>query len=53
VYTGPPIPKGKKSLAFSVSYQSAERTLSDADVARERARIVERLKRELDADLRI
>ena len=52
VYTGPPIPNGKKSLAFSVSYQSGERTLSDADVARERARIVERLKRELDADLR-
>ena len=52
VYTGPPIPKGKKSLAFSVSYQSGERTLSDADVAKERARIVERLKRELNAELR-
>ena len=52
VYTGPPIPKGKKSLAFSVSYQSGERTLSDVDVVRERARIVERLKRELDAELR-
>ena len=44
--------QGKKSLAFSVSYQSGERTLSDADVARERARIVERLRRELNADLR-
>jgi phenylalanyl-tRNA synthetase beta chain len=52
VYTGPPIPKGKKSLAFGVSYQAPDRTLSDADVAKERARIVERLKRELNADLR-
>ena len=52
VYTGPPVPQGKKSLAFSVSYQSPERTLSDEDVAKERARIVERLKRELDAELR-
>jgi phenylalanyl-tRNA synthetase beta chain len=52
LYTGPPIPKGKKSLAFSVSYQSPDRTLSDEDVAKERVRIVERLKRELGADLR-
>jgi phenylalanyl-tRNA synthetase beta chain len=52
VYTGPPIPKGKKSLAFSVSYQSSDRTLSDDDVAKERTRIVERLKRELNAEIR-
>ncbi|HLC27856.1 MAG TPA: phenylalanine--tRNA ligase subunit beta, partial [Dehalococcoidia bacterium] len=52
VYTGPQVGKGKKSLAFSLSFQSPERTLSDAEVARERARIVERLKRELGAELR-
>ena len=52
VYTGPPVPKRKKSLAFSVSFQSAERTLADAEVAKERGRIVERLRQELGAELR-
>jgi len=52
VYAGPPVPRGKKSLAFSISFQSPERTLSDADVAEERERIVERLRRELGAELR-
>jgi phenylalanyl-tRNA synthetase beta chain len=52
VYTGPPVPRGKKSLAFSISFQSPERTLSDADVAKERERIVQRLRRELGAELR-
>jgi phenylalanyl-tRNA synthetase beta chain len=52
VYSGEPIPPGKKSLAFAISYQSPSKTLSDADVAKERGRIVERLKRELGAELR-
>jgi phenylalanyl-tRNA synthetase beta chain len=52
VYAGPPVPRGKKSLAFSISFQSAQRTLSDADVAKERERIVQRLRRELGAELR-
>jgi phenylalanyl-tRNA synthetase beta chain len=52
VYTGDPIPRGKKSLAFSITYQSPEKTLSDADVAKQRGRIVERLRRELGAEPR-
>jgi phenylalanyl-tRNA synthetase beta chain len=52
VYTGPPIPSGRKSLAFSVSYQAPNRTLTDKDVARERERIVARLRAELGAELR-
>jgi phenylalanyl-tRNA synthetase beta chain len=52
VYTGPPVPSGRKSLAFSVSYQSPEHTLTDAEVARQRERIVGRLRAELDAELR-
>ncbi|MGH8528042.1 MAG: phenylalanine--tRNA ligase subunit beta, partial [Gammaproteobacteria bacterium] len=52
VYTGSQVGKGKRSLAFSLSFQSPERTLSDAEVAKERARIVERLRRELGAELR-
>jgi phenylalanyl-tRNA synthetase beta chain len=52
VYAGPPVPKSKKSLAFSISFQSSSETLTDEDVARERKRIVERLRRELGAELR-
>jgi phenylalanyl-tRNA synthetase beta chain len=52
VYTGDPIPAGRKSLAFAVSFQAPDRTLQDADVAKQRGRIVERLKREVGAELR-
>lgn len=52
VYTGPPIPRGRKSIAFSVSFQSEKKTLEDKDVARERGRIVARLRQELAAELR-
>ncbi|MGQ9572338.1 MAG: phenylalanine--tRNA ligase subunit beta [Dehalococcoidia bacterium] len=52
VYTGPPVPAGKKSLAFSVAYQSQDHTLTDAEVNRERRRILERLSRQLGAVLR-
>ncbi len=52
VYSGDPIAAGKKSLAFAISYQAEGKTLSDAEVAKERGRIVERLQRELDAELR-
>ena len=52
VYTGPPVPAGKKSLAYSVAYQSFEHTLSDPEVQRERRRILERLSRQVGAVLR-
>jgi phenylalanyl-tRNA synthetase beta chain len=52
VYTGPPVPAGKKSLAYSVAYQSFEHTLTDAEVERERHRILERLSRQVGAVLR-
>jgi phenylalanyl-tRNA synthetase beta chain len=52
VYTGDPIPAGKKSLAFSITYQSPKDTLTDADVAKQRTKTIERLKRELGAELR-
>ena len=52
VYTGDPVPAGCKSLAFSISFQSADKTLKDETVSRERQRIVERLQRELGAELR-
>jgi phenylalanyl-tRNA synthetase beta chain len=52
VYSGPPLEPGKKSLAFSVVFQSPERTLTDEDVEKERRRIVGRLQHELGATLR-
>ena len=51
-YRGDPIPAGSKSLAFSLVFQSPERTLSDEDAVRLRAAIVERLADEFDAELR-
>jgi len=33
-YTGAPIPDGKKSLAYAISYRAAERTLTDEEVTR-------------------
>ena len=52
VYEGEGIPEGKKSLAFSVTYQSPDHTLTDKDVADAQRLIVRRLGRELDAELR-
>ncbi len=52
VYEGDRIPAGKKSLAFSVTYQSPERTLTDEDVAKAQQAILARLKNELGAELR-
>ncbi|HZG35407.1 MAG TPA: hypothetical protein VEY87_06125, partial [Gaiellaceae bacterium] len=48
----PPIPPGKKSLAFSVEFRSAERTLSDGDAVVLRERIVAALHERFDAELR-
>jgi phenylalanyl-tRNA synthetase beta chain len=43
---------GKKSLAYSLTYQSPERTLTDQEVAQIRGRIIKRLEQELGAKLR-
>jgi phenylalanyl-tRNA synthetase beta chain len=48
----PPIPAGKKSLAFRVEFRSPERTLTDEDVAPIRERIVEALAERFGAELR-
>jgi phenylalanyl-tRNA synthetase beta chain len=52
VYTGDQVPAGKKSLAFSVEWQADDHTLTDEEVARAQRRLVERLRRELGAELR-
>ncbi len=51
-YRGDQIPAGRKSVAFAVSFQSAERTLTDDDAARLRAAIVGELERRFGAELR-
>ena len=51
-YRGDQIPAGKKSVAFSVAFQSAKRTLSDDDAARLRAAIVSELQARFGAELR-
>jgi phenylalanyl-tRNA synthetase beta chain len=52
VYRGEQIGAGKKSLAYSLTYQAPDRTLTDAEVAKLRGRIVKRLQEELGATLR-
>jgi phenylalanyl-tRNA synthetase beta chain len=52
VYRGGQIPGGKKSIAFSVVFQSPERTLSDEDARELRERIVQALAERFGAELR-
>ncbi len=52
VYRGEQAGEGRKSIAFRVSFQSAERTLSDEDAAALRERIVTALAAQYDAELR-
>jgi phenylalanyl-tRNA synthetase beta chain len=52
VYRGDQVGPGRKSIAFSVAFQSPERTLTDEDAAELRTRIVERLRDAFGAELR-
>jgi len=52
VYRGEQVGEGRKSIAFAVSFQSPERTLTDEDAAALRDRIVEALRKRFGAELR-
>ncbi len=52
VYHGDQIQRGKKSLAYALSFQAADRTLSDAEATKVREKIAARLKREIGAEAR-
>jgi phenylalanyl-tRNA synthetase beta chain len=52
VYRGEQVGEGRKSVAFAVSFQSPERTLTDEDAAALRDKIVESLKQRFEAELR-
>jgi phenylalanyl-tRNA synthetase beta chain len=52
VFRGEQIGAGKKSLAYSLTFQVEDRTLTDKVVAKQQDKIVKRLERELGAKLR-
>jgi phenylalanyl-tRNA synthetase beta chain len=52
LYRGHQLPQGKKSLALRLEFRSAERTLTDEEVAERREAIRQALARELGASLR-
>ncbi len=52
VYRGEQVGPGKKSLAYRLTYQADDRTLTDQDVARVREKIIRRLEREIGAAIR-
>jgi phenylalanyl-tRNA synthetase beta chain len=52
VYRGEQVGPGRKSIAFAATFQSPERTLSDADAAALRQRIVAALESRFGARLR-
>jgi phenylalanyl-tRNA synthetase beta chain len=51
-YEGPSIPEGKKSLALSIRYRGKDRTLTDEEVNRAHAALVEEVLGRLGAELR-
>jgi len=52
VYRGPQVGEGRKSITFAVAFQSQERTLSDAEAASLREKIVQALAERFGAVLR-
>ncbi|MXY59428.1 MAG: phenylalanine--tRNA ligase subunit beta [Chloroflexi bacterium] len=52
LFEGDPLPEGKKSLAFTVEFQSPSKTLETAEVNDAVAAIVKRMERETGASLR-
>ncbi|MEO7913448.1 MAG: phenylalanine--tRNA ligase subunit beta [Roseiflexaceae bacterium] len=52
VYDGPQVGAGKRSLAYRLTFRAQDRTLSDADVSKVRAKIVRGLEHDIGATLR-
>jgi phenylalanyl-tRNA synthetase beta chain len=52
VFSGPPLPEGKKSFAFSLDLRARDRTLTDEEADAVVRRIAERLSSEFGAELR-
>jgi phenylalanyl-tRNA synthetase beta chain len=52
VYSGEPVPQGKKSLAYRITFQSPTQTLTDEEVNKVLQQILDQLSREVGAALR-
>ena len=52
VYRGESIPAGTKSLAYALTYQADDRTLTDKEVDKAHKKIEDRLKHVLNAQIR-
>lgn len=52
IYEGSQIPEGHRSMAYSLSYRAADRTLKDDDINPIHDRIVDALRKEFNAQLR-
>jgi phenylalanyl-tRNA synthetase beta chain len=52
VYEGEQVDEGKRSLAYSLTFQANDRTLTDEEVGKIRNKIVKRLQHEFQATLR-
>jgi len=52
LFRGEQIGAGKKSMAFRLTYQAPDRTLTDKEVGKVRNRIISQLEKELDARVR-
>jgi len=52
VYAGDQVPRGKKSLAYRITFQSPTHTLTDEEVNRVQQQILDKLSQELGATLR-
>src|SRR5262249_22531945 len=51
-YLGSPIPEGKKSLAYKISYRAADRTLTDSEVNTRHQNMVDQLANFFGAQVR-
>jgi phenylalanyl-tRNA synthetase beta chain len=52
IFRGEQIGAGKKSLAYNLTYQATDRTLTDSEAAKVRQRIVQALEKDIGAKLR-
>ena len=52
LYRGSPLPAGKKSLAYSIAYRAADRTLTDEEVNRFHRSLIGKVTHELGVELR-
>jgi phenylalanyl-tRNA synthetase beta chain len=51
-YQGPPIPKGKVNLAFSITYQNPKRTFKDEEINEKHKEIIEKITTQLPLQIR-